>query len=169
VVPSSSTRRPLSLWYGQGCCGYLYGPLCTQLCRLCLRASLAHPPSPSTLLPTHPLVCDIHDISGSVQNISQNQSVHPVAIQVSVMIAIALLHSCCKSYVATIKQRESITHFIFQICISRNQVMCICGGFSKIGSHIYIYIYIYIYIHSMYTVYVKSFEGKTFTVFADLC
>jgi len=40
------------------------------------------------LHPPHPLISGIHDISGSVQNISQNQPVHPVAIQVSVMIAI---------------------------------------------------------------------------------
>jgi len=32
------------------------------------------------LLPAHPLICGICDISGSVQNISQNQPVHPVAI-----------------------------------------------------------------------------------------
>jgi len=70
--------------------------------------------------PTHPFICGIHDISGSVQNISQNQPVHPVAIQVSVMTAISLLYCWCKSYVATIKRKESIIHFIFQICISRN-------------------------------------------------
>jgi len=58
------------------------------------------------------------DILGSVQNISQNQLIHPVAIQVSVMIAISLIYFCCKSYVATIKHRESIIHFIFQIYIS---------------------------------------------------
>jgi len=35
-----------------------------------------HSPHPLT----HPLICDICDISSSVQNISQNQPVHPVAI-----------------------------------------------------------------------------------------
>jgi len=41
--------------------------------------------------PSHPLICGICDVSGSVQNISQNQPVHPAAIKVSVMIAISLL------------------------------------------------------------------------------
>jgi len=30
--------------------------------------------------PPTPLICGIHDIAGSVQNISQNQPVHPVAM-----------------------------------------------------------------------------------------
>jgi len=136
VVPNCSTRHPLNSWYVQGCCGHLSGPLCTQLGRLCLRASLTHPLFPSPLPLTHPLICGIRDISGSVKNISQNQPVHPVAIQVSVMIAISLLCICCKSYMATIKQKEFITHFIFQICISRNPVMCDLERFSKIRSHI---------------------------------
>jgi len=37
-----------------------------------------HPPHPSPARP--PLICGIRDISDSVQNISQNQPVHPVAI-----------------------------------------------------------------------------------------
>jgi len=68
VVPNCSTQRLLSSWYGKGCHGHLSGPLCTQLGCLCLRASLTHLP------------WGIHDISGSVQNISQNQPVHPVAM-----------------------------------------------------------------------------------------
>jgi len=67
--PNCSTQCLLSSWYGQGCCGHLSGPLCMQLGRLCLLASLTHPP-------THPP----SDIAGCVQNISQNQPVHPVAI-----------------------------------------------------------------------------------------
>jgi len=35
--------------------------------------NIVNPPSPS-----HPLICGIRDISGSVQNISQDQPVHPV-------------------------------------------------------------------------------------------
>jgi len=50
VVPNCSIQHLLPLWYGKGCCGHLSGPLCTQFSRLCLRASLNHPPSPSTLL-----------------------------------------------------------------------------------------------------------------------
>jgi len=55
VVPNCSTRHLLCWWYGGVCCDHLSGPLSTKLGRLCLRASLAHPPSPSTLLtPSHP-------------------------------------------------------------------------------------------------------------------
>jgi len=68
--------------------------------------------------------------------ISQNQPVHLVAIQVSVMIAISLLYFCCKSYMATIKHKESMIHFIFQICVSQNPEMCDLERFSKIRSHI---------------------------------
>jgi len=45
---------------------------------------LTHLPTPSTfpipLLPAHPLICSTRDIAGCVQNISQNQPVHPVAM-----------------------------------------------------------------------------------------
>jgi len=80
VVPNCSTWRLLSLWYGQGCCGHLSGPLCAQLGRLCLLASLTHPPSPS--LPTPLYVALV--ISQAVFKTSlKNQSVHPVATYVS--------------------------------------------------------------------------------------
>jgi len=72
VVPNCSTRRLLSLWYGWGCCGHLSGPLCTQLGRLCLLASLTHHPSHPP--PTHLLICSTHDIAGCVQNISKSAS-----------------------------------------------------------------------------------------------
>jgi len=36
--------------------------------------------TPHPLLPTHLLICSICDIAGCVQNISQNQPVHPVAM-----------------------------------------------------------------------------------------
>jgi len=83
-----------------------------------------------------PLTCGTRDISGCVQNISQNQPVHPVAMQVSVMIAISLLYLCCKSYMATIKHKKPIILLIFQTCISRNPGMCLHSQFSKIRSHI---------------------------------
>jgi len=76
VVPNCSTRCLLSLWYDQGYCGHLSGPPCTQLGWLCLLTLLTHPAS----LPTHPLIYSTHDIAGCVQNISQNQPVHPVAM-----------------------------------------------------------------------------------------
>jgi len=37
-VPNCSTQHLLTSWYGQGCCGHLFGPLCTQLCLLYLLA-----------------------------------------------------------------------------------------------------------------------------------
>jgi len=46
VFPNCSTRHLVFSWYGQGCCGHLPGPLCTQLGRLCLLALLTHPPTP---------------------------------------------------------------------------------------------------------------------------
>jgi len=49
-----------------------------QIDRLCLLALLTHPPSP--LPSTHPLICSTCDIAGFVQNISQNQPVHLVAL-----------------------------------------------------------------------------------------
>ena len=84
VVPHCSTRCLLSLWYGQGCCGHLSGPLYTQLGQLCLLASLTTPPTPSTPSPPPPphphLICGICDIAGCVQNVTQNQPVHTVVI-----------------------------------------------------------------------------------------
>jgi len=55
--------------------------------------------------PSHPLKCGTCDVAGCVQNVSQNQPDQPVAIYVSVMIAIALLYFWCKSYVATTKHK----------------------------------------------------------------
>jgi len=37
---------------------------------------IVNPPTLSFTLPTHPLICGIRDISGSVQDMSQNQPVH---------------------------------------------------------------------------------------------
>jgi len=80
-ILSHCTAARLVVWWGLYC-GHLSGPLCTQLGRLCLKASLTHPPSPSPPPPARgpPLTCGIRDISGSAQNKSQNQPVHPVAM-----------------------------------------------------------------------------------------
>jgi len=37
-------------------------------------------PPPPPFPPAHPLICGIRDISGSAENKSQNQPVHPVAM-----------------------------------------------------------------------------------------
>ena len=73
------------------------------------------------------------DIAGCVQNISQNQPVQPVAICVSVMIAIALLHFCCKSYVATIMYEEATILWIFQLLFFKIQECVKMKGFPKSG------------------------------------
>jgi len=84
-----------------GYCDQLFGLLGTQLGQLCLLAVLTHPLTP----PPSPLICGTRVIASCVQNISQNQQ--PVAIDVRVMIAIALLYSWCESYVASIKHKEA--------------------------------------------------------------
>jgi len=140
VVLNCFIQCLLAFWYGQGCCGYLSGPLCTQPGWLCLLASITHPPTPSTLAtslpPNHLFICGTCDIAGCVQNISQNQPVHRVAIYVNVMIAISLLCFCCKSCMATIKHKELIILLIFQICISQNPGKYVHGWFSKIRSQL---------------------------------
>jgi len=59
----------------RGYCGRLFGLVGTQL-GLAMYTS-------SVNLPTHPLILEIHNIAGSVQKISQNQPVQPVAIYIS--------------------------------------------------------------------------------------
>ena len=80
-----------------------------------------------------PLTCGTRDISGCVQNISQNQPVHPVAMQVSVMIAISLLYLCCKSYMATIKHKEPIILLIFKSVFLEIPECGYKNGFPKSG------------------------------------
>jgi len=61
---------------------------------LVVSTASVNPPTPST----PPPIRSTHGITGCVQNVSQNQPVQPVAICVSVMIAIVLLYFWCKSY-----------------------------------------------------------------------
>jgi len=87
----------------RGYCVHLSGLLCSLLGQLCLLTLLTHSPSP----PSHTrpsLICGTCDIAGYVQKISQNHSVHQVAIYVSVMIAVSLLYFWCRSYFATCYQ-----------------------------------------------------------------
>jgi len=92
-----------------------------------------HPLHPShPLSSTHPFIRGIRDMVGCVQNISQNQPVHPVAIQVSVMIAIVPLYFCCKSYMATIKHKKPIIFLIFQISnFSKSRNVCTWSVFQN--------------------------------------
>jgi len=83
--------------------------------------------------PTHPLTCITHDIAGCVQKVSKPASPTSSYICVTVMITIALLYFLYKSYEATIKHKEAIILWVFQICISWNPRMCVHGSFSKSG------------------------------------
>jgi len=97
---------------------------------------IVNPPTFSLHPPHPPLICSIHDISGCLEYLSKSACPSSNYIKVSVIIAISLLYFCYKSYVATIKHKESIILFIFQICISQNPGMCKLRRFSKIRSHI---------------------------------
>ena len=63
----------------RGYCGHLSSLLGALLGQLCLL--VPYPPP----LPSHSLIHGTRDIAGSVQKVSQNQPVQPVAINASVM------------------------------------------------------------------------------------
>jgi len=70
VVPNRSTRHLFSLWYGEGYCGHLSDPLYIQLGRLCLLASLTHPPSSPP--PLYAALVILEDVFKTSLKISQS-------------------------------------------------------------------------------------------------
>jgi len=123
VVSNCFNRRLLSSWYGQGCCGHLFGPLCTQLGRLCLKASLTHPPSPPP--PTHPPPYLWHPCYFRLCSKHLSKSASPSSSYVSWCNGSYFpTLFCCKSYVATIKHKEPNIFNISNVYFSKSSNVC---------------------------------------------